>query len=304
MTNLKNIIDRIDALGDGDAREVLRRVLESEELIKSKNSKAWKASTDLTDAQRKAIKEHMDQGYSEREAHRKIGTHKEHKDLQSAMKSGIDPSPISDKHRESLLPLVQKWLEHADKYDKLNADVSKNPMKYASGQMMQAHGDATAGYHTAYSDFLNSDNVKGLKGHERFKAVQDWKKNWKSQNPNYEAGLTGVSEKQKTFNEARETSKTTLAEIQDHIMRGGISTPGVSAAEAAKQLGQESKGEEVAPTTSTVDIASSFARKNPKLVEKLNQEHMAQHKERLQRVDSHAAANNVVRRRKKVEEPK
>lgn len=269
---------------------------------KKARARDWAAKEGLSDEQLKAVQEHLDQGYSEREAHRFAGTHKEHSNILDAMKSGINPSMMSDKMIDQLKPLVGEWLENADRHEKLTADIDKNPMKHASGKMMAAHEEATGHYNKAYHDFLNSEDIKGLKGRERFKAIRDWKKNYREENPDYAEKLSGVSDTQKTFGEARQTAKQSLQDKLGHIMRGGVSTPGVSATEASQHLGQESRGEGMQPSPGTEDISSSFAAKNPKLVNLLNQEHMAEHKDRLNRINSHAQAKGVVRRKKSEEE--
>ena len=266
--------------------------------VRQSRSKNWEARADLSPEEKKAIEEHMGKGFSEREAHRMAGTHKEHGDLQRAMKSGLNPSMMSDKMIDSLKPLVKDWLDNADRHEKINADVDKNPMKHASGQLMQAHETATGGYNKAYHDFLNTEDVSGLKGRDRFNAIKDWKSSWKKENPDYEAGLSNVSEKQKTFGDARQTAKANLQEKMDHIMRGGVSMPGVSATEAQQHLGQETRGEDMNQPAGTEDTTSSFASKNPNLVNLLNQDKFKEHKDRLTRVDSHANAGGVVRRRK------
>lgn len=294
-----SVVDDPDEGGEDDAAAEWLKAQEKkgEDKPKKVSSRDWQAPENLTEEQKKAVEEHLQAGHSEREAHRFAGTHKEHQDLQQAMESGINPSMMSDKMLETLKPLAQQWMEQADKHEKLTADIEKNPMKHASGRLMEAHEKHTADYNKAYHDFLNSDEVKNLSGMKRHKAIREWKKNYKEQNPDYEKGLSNIAEAQSTFDTARTTSKKNLQEKMEHIMRGGVSAPGMSATEASQHLGQDVRGEQ-APQVGTEDISSSFAAKNPKLVNLLNQEHMSEQKDRLNRIDSHAKAQGIVRRKK------
>lgn len=340
MSNLKKIIDGIRSSGDEEAIRILRKAIGGDDELenapgmsvvddpdegfeddaaakyikeqeakspsspsKSQQSRDWKPS-ELSDDQAATVKQHMDDGYSEREAHRLTGAHKEHGDFQKALRSGVNPSMMSDKMINQLKPLAKEWIENADRDEKLSADINKNPMKHAAGQLMQAHEDATGNYSKAYNDFLASDKVKDLKGQARFKAVRAWKQQWKVDNPDHEEKLAGVSEKQQVFKDAKDTATTNLNDKLAHIASGGASLSGVdtvSAGAVGGHLGRESRGDDTRETPGTEDITPSFAASNPKLVEMLNQEHMKEQKDRLTRVDSHAKAAGVVRRKKSEE---
>lgn len=254
----------------------------------------WSPAQAYSPEQEKAIKEHMDNGYSHREAERLAGAFKGPSDFMSAMRSGIAPSMMSDKMLGDLKPLAKLWLEEADKKEKLSADPEVNPMKHAAGKLMEAHEKHTGNYNKAYSDFLASDDIKGLKGRDRHNAIQAWKLDWKSKNPEHDASLAQISNAQKHYGESKQAAKQSLQEKMSHIMMGGQSMPTeMSASEAMQHIGG-GKTEEGYHGTIIQDPSSSFASRNPKLVAALKPEQQ----ERLNRVNSAATSQGKVRIRK------
>jgi len=254
----------------------------------------WESSKNLTTKHEQAIKEHMANGYSEREAHRMAGAHKEAADLQSAMRSGLAPSRMSTKMIDELKGLASEWIGNARRHDKLNADIDKNPLKHASGKMMAAHEQATGDYTKAYNDFLNSDQVKSLSGRDRHQAVQKWKTDYKTKNPDHESKLANSSASQSIMGVAKDTMKSNLKDKMFHIMSGGASMPtDMSAQEAAQHVGGTKEEDGGYSANISHDPSASFASKNPHLVHLLSDEM----KDRKQRVDSAAKTQQVIRRR-------
>jgi hypothetical protein len=337
VSKLKKIVDAIKASGDEEAINILRKAVGGDdeyegmsivddpneefeddaaaEYIKEQEAKTsaspskpqysrdWKPS-ELSEQDAATVKQHMDDGYSEREAHRFAGTHKEHGDFQKALRSGLNPSMMSDRMIDQLKPLAKEWIDNADRNEKLNADINKNPDKFASGQMMQMHEAVTGDFSKDYDDFLGSDKVKDLRGRKRQQAIHSWKEQWHQDNPGYDDAAAFASMQQPVFKEAADTAKANLNDKMSHIMRGGMSVSDadtVNMESAQQHLGREIRGEDRQIAPGTEDITSGFAAKNPKLVSMLNQEHMTEHKDRLTRVDSHANAAGVVRRKKSEE---
>jgi hypothetical protein len=259
----------------------------------SKYTKNWEAPKELTPEQKAAVEKMLSQGYSEREAHREAGSHKEHTDLGQAMKSGLSPSMMSDKRINELKSLAKLWLDNADRHEKLNADAEKNPMKYAAGQMLRAHENFSGDYHKAYQDMLQSDDVKNLSGKARHDKVKEWKAKWKEANPDYHEKMEEASASQKVLGETRQAAKQGLKDKMEHIMRGGVSMPSeMSAQEAAQHVGGE-KGEQGYVANIAEDPSAAFARQNPKLVSALSDEM----KQRKTRVDSAARAQGIIRKK-------
>ena len=259
-------------------------------------SKDWEPRKDYTDKHKEDIKRHMDDGYSHREAERMAGAHKGPRDYQSALKSGVNPSLPSDKMMGHYKDLAKEWLDKHREMDLAEADEHKNPMKHAAGQMEQAHKKHTADYHGALSDFLSSDNVKGMKPRERHQAVNEWKSKWKQDNPDYHEGLGDVSQVQSKFKAAAQNIEEKNKDIAEHIARGGVSMPAeMSDAEAMQHVGGGKDEESGAYTGSVIkDPLAHMAQSNKKWQEVLKPE---QHERKL-RLDSAAAAQGKVRVRK------
>jgi hypothetical protein len=264
----------------------------------------WKPSSELSDEQTAAIKQHMEDGYSEREAHRFAGSHKEEVDFMKALKSRIKPSMMSDKMIDDMKGLAKEWLSNADRHEKLNADIEKNPMKHASGRMLAAHEENMGDYKKAYNDFLSSDEVKDLKGRERHKAISAWKKQYREENPDHTEKISNVSQAQGSFGESREASKQSLQDKLANIISGGGFSPDEthSTQAGAQHAGISLGGEGEKPTGSiTKDPMSSFAAGHQKLVGMLSDEQKA----RFDRINSARASQGkqtIVRRKKDGEE--
>lgn len=267
-------------------------VLEKAKKTKSQNSD-WKASEDLTDKQKEEIAAHMEDGYSEREAHRHAGAYKEEGDFQQALKSHTNPSMMSDKMIDKMKGLAKEWLGNADKHEKLNANIEKNPMKHASGKMLAAHEEHMGDYKKAYNDFLGSDDVKELSGRDRHKAVKEWKKQYREENPDHSDKIANVSQSQQSVGEARQTGKQSLQDKLSNIISGGFSPDETHDAEAGAQHAGISLGREGEAATGKVarDPMSAFAGGNQKLVSMLSDEQ----KERFDRIGSAAATHGKER---------
>jgi uncharacterized protein YoaH (UPF0181 family) len=271
----------------------------TEESAKRVYSKDWSPRADYSPQEAESVKKLMADGYSHREAERLAGAHRGPRDYRSALTSGVNPSMPSDKMMGQLKGLAKEWLDAARSHDLAHADEMKNPMKHASGQMEQAHKEHVGDYHQAYSDFLASDAVKSLSPRDRHKAVQEWKTKWKQENPDYEEGLSNVSQVQSKFADAAKNIEQRNKETTEHIARGGVSeVPDMTEQEAVQHLGGKTE-EGLAGGSIVKDPAAAFAAKNPRYVKLLNQDQM----DRVKRVDSASALQGKVRIRKKPQEP-
>lgn len=305
-----SVVDNPDDELDDEAAQWLaeaEKKLESGETKdKSKPSshRDWRAPENLTDEQRAKIEQHMEDGYSEREAHRLVGTHKEVSDFQQAMRSGIKPSMMSDRMIDHIKGLAKEWLSHADKHEKLHADVEKNPMKHAAGKIMAAHDEHMGDYKKALNEFMTSDEVKNLKGRERHKAISEWKKNYREQNPGHHEKLSSVSAVQSAVPESRQVARQTLQDKLTSIMHGGGAAPGesYSAQEGAQHAGISLGGEgEKATGSITKDPAATFAAGHQKLMGMLSDEQKARYgKINSARAMQGKQPQTVIRRKKNV----
>jgi hypothetical protein len=224
------------------------------------------------------------QGYTPREAERLAGLEPKQKDYYSAMRNGVAPSMMSGKMHEHLKPLAREWLDRMQAVDAGAADPAVNPLKHASGQLKAAHDEHYRDFSKEYDKFLSSPEVKDLKGRERHKTVETWKKNWKDSNPEHQQQSAAVSEKQSVFNEAKQASKNRLEEILGHIMSGGhqSAVPTVSEEASLQHLGGGKDEEGKTQGMIQKDPTTNFAANNPKLVQILSEKQ----KERLNNVNT------------------
>jgi hypothetical protein len=246
---------------------------ESEEPQKVKRSSGysdWKPQQKYAPEHEAKMKELMDNGYSHREAERMAGAHQGPRDFQSALKHTVKPSQPSPKMLGELKELAGHWLDRARTHEKLHADPEKNPQKFAAGKMLEAHGAHAKNFENAYDDFLNSDNVKGLKGLARHKAIQAWKSDWKEKNPEYNQSAANVSDAQRHYKEASGhheggARRKSVDEALQHILGGGQTEGAMGMQEAAQHVGGE-KGEAGYTATTIKDPSASFAESNPEFV--------------------------------------
>jgi hypothetical protein len=237
---------------------------------KSSGYSEWKPHGQYTPEQSAKMKQLVGQGYSDREAERIVGAHRGPTDFQSALKHTVKPSQPSEKMLGELKELAGHWLERADRHSKLNADPEKNPQKFAAGKMMQAHEEHSKGFKEAYDSFLNSDELKGKKGLDRHKAIQEWKSNWKSRNPDYKENIGNVSQAQSHYKEAHEARKKNVDEALQHILTGGYNPEAMSDQEAAQHVGGE-KTDQGYTATTIKDPSASFAERNKTFVDTMKQ---------------------------------
>jgi hypothetical protein len=250
----------------------------------------WKPRPDYSQDDTAKMKDFMDQGYSHREAERMAGTHSGPSDFQGALKHTIRPSEMSPKMLAELKTLAGPWLDNAEKYDRLNADIAKNPMKHAEGQMMRAHEEHAGGYADAYHKFLDSDAVKNAKGRERFDAIKQWKDKYHKENPKYMENMPQAQLAQSQLKTSKDQAKLSLDEKLKHIMSGGVSMPTeMTSAEAAQHVGGV-QTEEGVQASFKKDPLTAFAQSNPKLVEAIKQRANPQQLDRYHRVVSARAA--------------
>lgn len=294
LKSIATIYEHDPARGEELARQLYKAIGDGSDDDKPAERKRfgsdWAPTTDLTPEQQDAIKELMDSGYSEREAHRDVGTHSENHDFSAAVRSSVRPSMMSDKRINELKSLAKEWLENADRHEKLNADIEKNPMKHAAGQLMSAHEQHMGDYTKAYNEFLQSDELKDLSPIERHKKVSQWKKDFRASNPSHAESIANASSAQTNVPEARQAAKQSLNDRLSHILSGGGFSPDEShSTEAGMQhAGIQPSGKEEgaqAAGTTQKDPFTAFGESNKKLLGMLSEEQ----KDRLKRVNNAAA---------------
>jgi len=285
-----------------DLKNILENLRKAVDEKKRWRHTEWKPREDYTPEEQKAIQEHIDAGYSHREAERLAGAHKGPKDFTSGLKSNIAPSMPSDKMLQELKDLAGPFLDNAKKMEEQRADINVNPVKYAEGKMRQAHEAHTADYGKDYHSFLSSDELRGLSRKDRHRAIREWKKNWHEQNPNYKEGIADVSRTQQVYGEADKIAKQNLHDKIQHIMQGGQveSESPMSAQEAAQHLGVGTKDEPASQQISAGKTSTAnFAERYPDLMNKLSEEHKGRLKEIDSAKNAQSAAPTVIRRRRR-----
>lgn len=255
------------------------------EVKRKSGSNEWQPHGEYTPEQEEKMQGLMDEGYSHREAERMSGAYRGPSDFQSALKHRIKPSQPSEKMMGTLKELAGHWLDRADKQARLTADEKKNPMKHAEGQIMQSHHDANKDYKEAYHGFLNSEELKGLSGRERHKAIKEFKAKWHEDNPDHkEKVLQAANHAREQFSSARKNVASDLEQQRADIAFGGRSE-GMSAQEAAQHIGG-GKTEEGYIASVKQDPVSKLAQKNPKLAEQYRSQLKPEQLDRLKRIDS------------------
>lgn len=264
----------------------------------------WKAKN-YDEKQKAEVEKLISEGYSPREAGVLAGHESDPSSFQDALTHTIRPSDHSPKAMQTLKQFAEDWKNRADAYQRLNADVEKNPAKHFSGTLMSAHQGATKDYNEAYNKFLASPEVKDLKGAERHKVVQNWKNQWKAQNPEHSqrqsAAAAQIKSPLMTAQGLQGSNKQKT--IDDHMsgIAGGQFGGGetFSAQEAAQHVGG-AKGEQGYTSSQVSDPAASFAANNPDAMKHLRSKFNQEQTERLKRIDAaratHLSTPKTIRR--------
>lgn len=230
--------DISDIDNDGDAEltpEAQQEVKENDaqtdkKKVSSSGYRDWVAKDKYEPHHQKAIDKLMAEGWSHREAERMAGAHDSPTDFQSALKHKIKPTQPSERMLSEMRSLAGDWLRNAERKIGESADARKNPIKHASAKALTAHEDVHGDFHRAYNDFLNSDDVKGLRGRERHKAISTFKNKWHSENPDLRERAIEVANTGKTFKEAEQARAQHLLEGHEAVQDVGKLDPNAGSA--------------------------------------------------------------------------
>ena len=139
------------------------------------------------------------------------------------------------------------------------------------------------GFSEAYNNFVNSDEVKGLRGRARHQAIRKFKEGWHNDNPDYRERTIASADAGQHFKEAGEARAKRRQQGMEAIIGAGDS-PGEMAGnfsqEAAGMTGPMSdqaaaqavggvKGEQGYTANIKKDPAAVFAERNPEYVKQL-----------------------------------
>ena len=246
----------------------------------------WQQHPDHTPEELDQIQKLVGEGYHPREAAHlisKTGAGRgEHRDFERAKKSSVAPTMLSDKMLAELKDIAKQRLGSYSEYEGSRAEPEKQPVKYASHQMKTAHAGKTADYNKAYTDFLASDELKGLSPMDRHKKVQGWKSEWKEKNPDYNKSLTEAANVGSKYKEAEQARKQHVEEVKHHIVHGGApiessagedeveSTAPMSARAISEHMGLGGGEDDDAPKFSAEqDPSTRFASSHKKFLEEV-----------------------------------
>lgn len=234
---LKDLYKALNAL-----REVIAEDLRKDD--KKSSSREWAMSKEHTPQEMDEIKKLVQEGYHPREAAHIVskgrGGRGEPRDFMRALTSGIKPTMMSDKMLGEMRDVARQWLDNYHTKTAKYLEPEKNPVKHASAQMKAAHQDRSAKFDKDFSDFLASDELKGKSPMERHKAVQAWKNDWRSNNPEHDASIVNVNQAGKQFKESEAARRAHVEEIKSHLVHGSmpVESPAGEEFESAPMTGR------------------------------------------------------------------
>lgn len=194
---------------------------EHESQIKTKKAtmKDWQAPKVAEDHAAK-ISDLMDKGFSEREAHRLVGTHKEHGDAISALKSSIRPSKPSQTFLDHIRDHAMERLGELSQLNRRSASAEKNPQLYAEGRMGEAHADYEKALESALDEFKQSDEFKNAHPMKKPLMISKFRANWANSDEG-KSHLKGLEQGYDAHKQAGESRKEYLANVGAHMVTGG-----------------------------------------------------------------------------------
>lgn len=230
------------------------------------------------------IKEFLDQGYSEREAHRMSGVGRKSMSFFDALKSKLDVSEPSPKMLEEMKSIAKNWLSDARKNTEY--DPKKNPILNASGKALQAHEDVHRDFSEAYNNFLNSEELKSMSRKERRQAIKDFKSKYHEENPDHRSRAASAADAGAAYSENSAARKQQLMDGLSAILTAGqvnvtdqpqgyseqvAGAGGTMTSQAAAQMVGGEKGEGGYQANIKKDPAMLFAEQNPEVVKQLKE---------------------------------
>lgn len=198
--------------------------------VSSSGYRDWSPKDKYEDEHQSAIDRHMAEGWSHREAERFAGAHDSPSNFFDALKSKVKPTQPSEKMLATMKGLSGDWLRSAERKIDDSAQAKKNPIRYASSKSLSAHEDAHGDFKAAYDQFLGSEDVSGLKGRERHKAIKSFKDKWNADNPAHREGAISAADSGKAFSEAESARAEHLLEGHQSVQDAGKSNEGMTTA--------------------------------------------------------------------------
>lgn len=295
------IQDRLlKAIGYDDTEELEKAEDEKKSKVSRSGYRDWqpKDEKEYSPEQQQVIKEHVDQGYSHREAERFAGAHDAPKDFMSALESRVNPSQPSDKHLETMRDIALDYKRRSAKHEGETAEAGISPQKYASHRDIKAHEEAYGDYNKDYKEFLSELDKKDLHPLDYDEAVSKWQEDWHAKNPEAKGKMVESAEAGKVFGEAKQIREEKIKEgalgIITSEAAGGAPAPSMQT--AAQMIGGK-KGEAGYEAGTVKDPAAIFREQNPEFVAQLKRkfaDKLGQNPETKERHDAMPSRDRTI----------
>lgn len=290
--------DLADQLGyDGEEEADPEEVKTAMQNARGKRSKP-EIEAEKSDNQLKTIDSYVKDGYTQKEAENLAGGNK--RSYSDALQSGWPDPHISPKFLEKLKGYSTQYLKDHEKLSNRSADPSKNPSKYAAGQMEEALSNQTESYDQERDSFL--DTVKDKDIFDQMDHHSNWENDRLNMphHDNYNKGWNDVVDAQGGIKDVK-SAKENSAKLTDDIMSGNYkgSADSVSAEAAAQSFGEKTdRGNTV---NIKKDRLQSFVAQNKDAIAEGKPKMNTEHAKRLENIDSARSAQGVpstIRRKK------
>jgi len=316
----------LKAIGYEDTENLEKAQDEKKSKVSRSGYRDWQPKDEkhYTPEQQKVIKDHMDQGFSHREAERFANAHDRIGDFEAMRNSKVNPSHPSDAFLEMFRPHALEFKQRAAKQAGEQADPSLNPQMYAGHRHDKAHGEAFADYDKDYTDFLGELDKQDLHPNEYDDAVSKWQSDWHAKNPKARDKMIQAADQgAEAHKEAKQKRDERIQEGQLNLIQAGQAGPGSTSSEfsedagsghgdgdmdfqtAAQMIGGQ-KGEAGYEAGMVKDPNAIFREQHPEFVQQLKQKlanKLGQNPEAKQRHDAMPPRERTVVRRPAASQP-
>lgn len=226
----------------------------------------WKPNeANYTDDHKSMIEEHMNNGFSHREAERMAGAHAGHNDFESAYHGSHDQEEPSAAFMEQLLPHANEFIGNWEKMKRRDADASKNPELYHAGKITAGLDEHRKSYDDAWKEYQDSDEYKGMDMFDQMDAQANFKKKYHEDNPEHTESYINMSTKD-ARGQAKEAYEQNFNEQLEGLLTAHLSAPD---AMSEKDVGQHLGGEKTEGggyvAGKKKDPMASFVEQNPQM---------------------------------------
>jgi len=250
----------------------------------------WSPQDNYEDDHQEAINQHLEDGYSHREAERFAGATpflSSDQAFNSKVKMSSGPSDkFWEEHGEGIREQAKEWLYNAEIHNNNNAEAHKNPINHATGRTHAINEAIHGDFDEAYSNFFNSDELSELRGRARNKAIQEFKQKYHEDNPEYKEQSIQSADAGKIFGEAMDTRAKHIESEKDALINAhksdggtltgdfshGASQAGDLTGSGKAQMAGASQEESGYSVGVEFDPYAHFAQNNPEYIKHLKEQ--------------------------------